>query len=107
MGYCAAEMTLLGDVPPKYIGSDVPSASHIANVVCRTHASRVAFIRAGYQESLALVEQHKEIVSAIARALIDHPQKTLYNAEIEGAMSMMYRGKTSRPRYLAGSPTSR
>jgi len=73
----AAEMVFLGDAPPKYIGPDVPNASRIAGLVCRTTASVAAFIEHGYQESLALVEQHKTVVVAIAQALIDHPKRTL------------------------------
>jgi hypothetical protein len=85
MGGCAAEMLFLGD-PPKYIASDVPSANYIAGFVCRTTASVAAFIEHGYQESLALVEQHKTVVQAIAQALIDHPKRTLDSAEIDAVI---------------------
>jgi hypothetical protein len=87
MGGCAAEMALLGDAPPKYIGSDVPNASRIAGVVCRTTASIAAFVEHGYQEALALVDQHKTVVIAIARALIDHPKRTLDGAEIDAVIA--------------------
>jgi hypothetical protein len=86
MGGCAAEMTLLGDAPPKYIGSDVPNASRIAGVVCRTTASIAAFVEQGYQESLAIIEKHQTIVHALARALIDHPKHTLDGAEIDAVI---------------------
>jgi hypothetical protein len=86
MGGCAAEMLFLGD-PPKYIASDVPSANYIAGFVCRTTASVAAFIEHGYQESLALVEQHKTVVQAIAQALIDHPKRTLDSAEIDAVIA--------------------
>jgi hypothetical protein len=86
MGGCAAEMLFLGD-PPKYIFSDVPSANYIAGFVCRTKASVAAFIEHGYQESLALVEQHKTVVQAIAQALIDHPKRTLNGAEIDAVIA--------------------
>jgi hypothetical protein len=86
MGGCAAEMLFLGD-PPKYIFSDVPSANYIAGFVCRTKASVAAFIEHGYQESLALVEQHKDVVQAIAQALIDHPKRTLNGAEIDAVIA--------------------
>jgi hypothetical protein len=59
---------------PKYIGSDVPSANYIAGFVCRTTASIAAFIEHDYQESLALVEEHKTVVQANAQALIDQPE---------------------------------
>jgi hypothetical protein len=82
----AAEMTLLGDRPPKYIGSDVPNASHFAHMVCSTTASVVAFLEHGYQEALALVEQHQTVVAAIAQALIDHPERTLNCTEIDAVI---------------------
>jgi hypothetical protein len=71
---------------PKYIGSDVPRASEVAGFVCRTTASIAPFIEHGYQESLALVEQHKTVVVAIAQALIDHPKRTLDGAEIDAVI---------------------
>ena len=77
----AAEMALLGDQPPKYIGSDVPNASHFARMVCRTTASVVAFLEFCYQESLALVEQHKAVVHAIAQELVE--KRTLNSTEID------------------------
>jgi hypothetical protein len=86
MGGCAAEMALLGSEPPKYIGSDIPNASYFARMVCSTTASVVAFNEYAYQESLALVEQHKTIVHAIAQALIDHPKQTLTSAEIDAVI---------------------
>jgi hypothetical protein len=86
MGGCAAEMLFLGD-PPKYIFNDVPSANYIAGFVCRTTASVAAFVEHGYQESLALVEQHKTVVVAIAQALIDHPKRTLNGAEIDAVIA--------------------
>jgi hypothetical protein len=86
MGGCAAEMAFLGD-PPKYIGSDVPNANYIAGFVCRTTASVAAFVEHGYQESLALVEQHMMVVQAIAQALIDHPKRTLDGAEIDAVIA--------------------
>jgi hypothetical protein len=81
---------------PKYIGSDVPRASEVAGFVCRTTASIAAFIEHGYQESLALVEQHKTVVVAIAQALIDHPKRTLDGAEIDAVI--VPAGRESRSR---------
>jgi hypothetical protein len=82
----AAEMALLGDEPPKFIGSDVPNASYFARMVCRTTASVVAFHEYSYQEALALVEQHQTVVRAIAQALIDHPNRTLNSTEIDAVI---------------------
>jgi hypothetical protein len=84
MGGCAAEMVLL-DGPPKYIGSDVPSANRLAGFVCRNMASVAAFIEHGYQEAQALVEEHKAVVQAIAQALID--KRTLDGAEIDAVIA--------------------
>ena len=80
----AAEMALLGDEPPKFIGSDVPNASYFARMVCSTTASVVAFLEHGYQEALALVEQHKTVVHAIAQALIE--KRTLNSTEIDAVI---------------------
>jgi hypothetical protein len=93
MGGCAAEMALLGDEAPKYIFTDIPHASHFASVVCRTEASRVSFLEHGYQESLALVEQHKEVVQALAQALVDHPKKTLNTVEIDSVIEIALAAK--------------
>jgi hypothetical protein len=86
MGGCAAEMTILANSPPKYIGSDVPRASEVAGFVCRTTASIAAFVEHGYQESLAIVEKYQTIVLALAQALIDHPKRTLDGEEIDAAI---------------------
>jgi hypothetical protein len=40
----AAEMAILGDSPPRFIESDVYNANAIAGIVCRSDASRSAFI---------------------------------------------------------------
>jgi len=100
MGGCAAEMALLGDAPPKYIGSDVPNASYFARVICSTTAS-VAFIEHGYQEAFALVDQHKTIVHAIAQALIDHPKQTLNSAEIDAVIVPAVGGESRNRRAKA------
>jgi hypothetical protein len=44
-------------------------------------------IEHGYQEALALVEQHKTVVVAIAQALIDHPKHTLNSLEIDAVIA--------------------
>jgi hypothetical protein len=36
-----------------------------------------------YQEGLAIIEQNKSVVLALARALIDHPERTLNAVEID------------------------
>jgi hypothetical protein len=73
----AAEMALLGDAPPEFIASDMLSANAVAGIICHTPASRASFIEHCYQEALAIIEQHKHVGLALARALIDHPERTL------------------------------
>ena len=40
-----------------------------------------------YQEALAITEEHELVVLALARALIDHPERTLNAAEIDAVIS--------------------
>jgi hypothetical protein len=83
MGGGAAEMAVLGDAPPQFIASDMLSANAIAGIVCRTPASRAAFIEHCYQEAVAIIDRNKPVVLALARALIDHPERTLNAVEID------------------------
>ncbi len=87
MGGGAAEMAILGDSPPRFIESDDMSANAIAGIICRTDASRSAFIEHCYQEALAIIEQNKPVVLALAQALIDHPERTLSSKEIDGVIA--------------------
>src|SRR5258706_3164497 len=52
----AAEMAIFGDSPPRFIESDVYSANAIAGIICRTEASRAAFIEHCYHEALAIID---------------------------------------------------
>src|SRR5258708_7179053 len=79
----AAQLAILGDSPPRFIESDVYSANAIAGIICRTDASRAAFIEHCYQEPLAIIEENKSVVLALAKALIDHPERTLNSKEID------------------------
>jgi len=83
MAGAAAEMVLLGDAPPQFIASDMQSANAVAGIICRTPGSRASFIEHCYQEALAIIEQNKPVVLALARALIGHPQRTLNGVEID------------------------
>jgi hypothetical protein len=83
MGGSAAEMVFLGDAPPRFMASDMLSANAIAGIVCSTPASVAAFVEHCYQEALAIIEQNKSVVLALARALIDHPERTLNAVEID------------------------
>jgi hypothetical protein len=83
----AGEMVLLGDAPPTYIAGDVLSANALAGIICRSPASRAAFIEHCYQESLAIIEANKPVVIALATALINHPKRTLYGAEIDAVIA--------------------
>jgi ATP-dependent Zn protease len=86
MGGGAAEMALLGDSPPRFMGSDLPNANGLASMVCRTTASVAAFIEYAYQEALAIIEENKSVVVALAQALIDHPDRTLNSSEIDAVI---------------------
>jgi ATP-dependent Zn protease len=87
MGGGAAEMAIFGDSPPRFIESDVFAANALAGIICRTDASRSAFIEHCYQEALAIIEENKPVVLALAQALIDHPERTLNAAEIGAVIS--------------------
>lgn len=87
MGGGAAEIAILGDSPPRFIEGDVYSANAIAGIVCRTDASRAAFIEHCYQEALAIIEENKPVVLALTQALIDHPERTLNSEEIDAVIA--------------------
>ena len=87
MGGGAAEMEIFGDSPPRFIESDVFAANALAGIICRTDASRAAFIEHCHQEALAIIEENKPVVLALAQALIDHPERTLNAAEIDAVIS--------------------
>jgi hypothetical protein len=79
----AGEMVFFGDAPPKFMASDMLSASALAGIICRSPSSRAAFIEHAYQEALAIIEGNKPVVLALANALIDHPERTLNSVEID------------------------
>jgi hypothetical protein len=64
------------------------AANALAGIICRTDASRSAFIEHCYQEALAIIEKNKPVVLALAHALIDHPEHTL-TAEIDHVIAQM------------------
>jgi hypothetical protein len=76
-------MGFLGDTPPKFMTSDMLSASALARIICRSEASQAAFIEHAYQEALAIIETNRPVVLALANALIDHPERTLDCIEID------------------------
>ena len=59
----------------------------IAWIICRTDASRPSFIAHCFQEALALIDENKSVVLALAQALIDHPERTLNAAEIDAVIT--------------------
>jgi hypothetical protein len=73
--------------PPEFIDSDAYAANALARIICRTDASRAAFIAHCYEEALAITEENKPVVLALARALIDDPERTLNAAEIDAVIS--------------------
>ncbi len=54
---------------------------------CRTPASRSALIEHCYQEALAIIEENKQVVLALANALISHSLQTLNGSEIDQVIS--------------------
>jgi hypothetical protein len=91
----AAEMAILGDSPPRFIESDVYSANALAGIICRTDASRSAFIEHCYQEAQAIIEENKAVVLALAQALIDHHELTLNAAEIDAVIARRLHARRS------------
>jgi hypothetical protein len=87
MGGGAAEAAIFGDRPLRSAASDLASALALAQIVCRNEESRSSFIEHCYQEALAIIEENKPVVLALAQALIDHPQRTLNAAEIDAVIS--------------------
>jgi hypothetical protein len=83
----AGEMIFLGDAPPMFMASDLLSANAVAGIVCRGPASQAAFIEHCYQEALSIVEDNKPVIRALARALIDHPERTHDGDEIDQVIS--------------------
>jgi hypothetical protein len=61
----------------------------IAWIICRTEVSRPSFIEHCYQEALAIIEENKPVLLALAQALIDHPERTLNAAEIDAVIAQM------------------
>jgi hypothetical protein len=80
----AAEMAILG-VALLCSYRAMPTA--IAGIICRSDASRSSFIEHCYQEALAIIEENKPVVLAVAQALIDHPERTLNAAEIDAMIA--------------------
>jgi hypothetical protein len=56
--------------PPQFIESDLYAANALARIICRTDASRAAFIEYCCQEALAIIEENKRWCSR-SRAGID------------------------------------
>jgi hypothetical protein len=48
--------------PPQFIESDLYAANALARIICRTDASRVAFIEYCCQGALAIIEENKPVV---------------------------------------------
>jgi hypothetical protein len=95
MGGGAAEMVMFEDRPLQTIASDVASAHALAGIVCRNAASQTLFVEHCYQEAVAIIEENKPVLLALAQALIDHPKSTLNAAEIDQVISVTLAAKTS------------
>jgi hypothetical protein len=98
----AAEIAILGDNPPRYIEGDVYSANAIARIICRTDASRAAFVEHTYQEALAIIEENKPVVLALGRALTDHREQTFNATAIDAVIA-----QTLAPQALAAEQDRR
>jgi ATP-dependent Zn protease len=85
----AAEMAILGDRRPQFMASDVASAHLLARIICRSEASRTALVEHGYEEALCIVSENRAVVLAIARALIEHPERTLDGPDIDLVIGQM------------------
>jgi hypothetical protein len=94
-GY-AAEMTFLGDIVPGSIDSDVEAANQLAKVICRSAASRSAFLEHAYQEAVALVKEYKAVILAIADVLVD--RHTLNTGEIDEVITAAVNHDTAADR---------
>ena len=105
MGGYAAETVLLGEVAPVSIESDCNAANQFAKIICRSSASRSAFLEHTYQEAVALIKEHKHVVLALAEALIDHPEHTLDAKEIDAVIAAAVARDTPADR--AGEPLAR
>jgi hypothetical protein len=85
MGGTAAETVLHRDDPPWEAVSDLRQARGYASLVCSPSAVE-AFVAFALQEAIALVIEHRTLVVAVARALIDHGARTLNGAEIDSVI---------------------
>src|SRR5262245_886555 len=87
MGGAAAEMVILGDRPVQASGSDLATAHAFAGIVCRSEASRSSFIEHCCQEALAIIEENKSVLLALAHALATHPKQTMTAVEIDAVIA--------------------
>jgi hypothetical protein len=49
------------------------------------------------QEALAIIQENKPVLLALAQALIDHPERTLNAAEIDAVIAQPLHAKRSPP----------
>jgi hypothetical protein len=83
MAGTAAETLLHADDPPWEPKSDLLQAQSLASLVCSSPGAVDALLTFGFEEAMALIREHKVLVLAVARALIDHPERTLTGAEVD------------------------
>jgi ATP-dependent Zn protease len=83
MGGTAAEALLHADDPPWEARSDLTQARALARIICTSEESIEALICFGYEEALSIIGKHRGLVTALANALISHPERTLNGKEID------------------------
>ena len=98
-------------LPPQFIESYAYAANALARIICRTGTSRAAFIAHCYQDALAITEEHKLVVLALAQALIDHrahAQRRLdRRCDLADARTPSARRRASPPRLMAAGDRAR
>jgi hypothetical protein len=83
MAGTAAEALLHADDPPWDALSDLRQARALASLVCTSEQSIEALICFGYEEALSIIGKHRGLVTAMAKALVSHSERTLNADEID------------------------
>jgi hypothetical protein len=82
----AAETVLYQDDPPWDAVSDLRQARAYAKLICSETAVE-AFLAFAMQEAIAIINEHRALVLAIATALAENPHRTLFGIEIDDVIA--------------------
>ncbi|MEZ5822308.1 MAG: hypothetical protein R3D82_16040 [Xanthobacteraceae bacterium] len=82
----AAERLIFEDQQPELIGGDLSAALAVSGIVSRTLEGQMALAEYGFQEARAILEEQRSVLLAVATALINHPERTLDQSEIDAAI---------------------